>query len=152
MASVETAEVPRDAFRFCRWSLAVLMWWGVLTHAVWPIVICWLVMLSSAVLTVRYAPLMVLWTLTVQRLKPSPPEALDVAAMQFAHSLATVLIGVPLLMLASGNPVAAVLAWRVLKVVAVFKTVAAISGCPASKMYACLRGGGSCCAWLRRRD
>jgi hypothetical protein len=152
MAMVKTVDVPRDSFRFCRWSLAVLMWWGVLNQAVFPIVVCWLVMLASALLTVQYAPLMVLWTLTVHRVKPSPPEALDVGAMRFAHSLATVLIGLPLLLLATGTPAAGALAWRILTVVAVFKTVAAISGCPASKMYSCVRGGGTCCAWLRRND
>jgi len=150
MAKTEFADVPRDAFRFCRWSLAILMWLGVLTHNVVPIVICWLVMLSSAILTVRYAPLMVLWTIVVHPHRPSPPETLDVAAMRFAHTLATILIGVPLLLLAFGSPGLATLAWRVLTVVAIFKTIAAISGCPASKLYSCVRGGGTCCAWLRR--
>lgn len=152
MAKVKTVDVPRDAFRFCRWSLALLMWVGVLTHTVTPIVICWLVMVASAALTVRYAPLMLLWTCTIHRRYPSPPEPLDVAAMRFAHTMASVLIGLPLLLLASGQEPAAVLAWRILKVVAVFKTVAAISGCPASKMYACVREGGSCCGWLKRGE
>ncbi|MBI5830975.1 MAG: DUF4395 family protein [Armatimonadetes bacterium] len=144
----DMARIPRDAFRFCRYSLAVLMWVGVLTHQLAPIFVVWLIMASSVALTIRRSPLIVLWTRTVHRLRPSPYEELSVGAMRFSHALATVLIGLPLLALSLAPGARG--AWALLWVMTVMKTVSAVYACPASKMYTCLLSGGQCCSFLKR--
>ena len=143
----DVARIPRDAFRFCRYSMAVLMWVGVLTHQLAPIALVWLVMASSVALSIRRSPLIVLWTRTVHRWRPSPYEELSVGAMRFSHTLATLLIGLPLLLLLlwPDRPGPWVLLW----VMAIMKTISAVWACPAGKMYSCLLSGGQCCSFLR---
>ncbi|MBI2301462.1 MAG: DUF4395 family protein [Armatimonadetes bacterium] len=151
MTPRDTVMVPRDAFRFCRWSMAALMWAGVLSHSGWPIFLCWLLMALSAVLTVRRSPVILLYTRTVHLLYPSPDEELSVEAMRFGQSVASVMIGVPLLLTVTGGPAIAALGWRILWFVAIFKTIGAAIGCPATKLYTCMSGGGACCSALKER-
>lgn len=146
----DVARIPRDAFRFCRYSMAVLMWWGVLAHLLAPIALVWAIMASSVLLTIRRSPLIVLWTRTVHRWRPSPYEELSVGAMRFSHTLATVLIGLPLLVLLAWPEARG--AWAVLWAMAIMKTISAVYACPASKMYTCLLSGGQCCSFLRRGE
>ncbi len=147
MTDSRLVDVPRNAFRFCRWTMAALIWFGVLTHNVAAIVVAGAIMALSAILTVRQAPLVALWRLVVEPHWPSPPEPLDRDAMRFAHSVATVALIVPVLLLQAGHEA---LAWRILTLVAVFKTIGAAGFCPVSRMYGCVRGGGTCCRFLRR--
>jgi len=107
------------------------------------------IMALSALFTIRYAPLVWLYTRTVERLLPSPPEVLDEHAMRFAHSVATVALVIPLVLFSLNQPT---LGWRVLALVAVFKTIGALGYCPVARMFTCLIGrGGRCCAFLGGR-
>jgi protein-S-isoprenylcysteine O-methyltransferase Ste14 len=143
----DMARIPRDAFRFCRYTVALLMWLGVLWRQPAPIVLVWLIMAVSAALSVRRSPLLWFYTRTLHRVVPSPYEELSVPAMRFSHTLATVFIGLGLLLLAGGSTATA---WRWLGIMAIFKTISALSGCPASKIYTCVTSGGACCAFLTR--
>ena len=146
------ARVPRDAFRCCRWSMAALMWLGVLTGSLLPIALVWLHMLVSAVVTMRWSPVPWLYTRTLHRRWPSEYEELSIPAMRFSHSIASVLIGLPLLLVLLGGPRAVALGWRWLTIMAIIKTVAAVTGCPAAKLFTCATSGdGTCCAFLRRK-
>jgi len=147
MTDSRMVEVPRNAFRFCRWTVALLVWVGVLTHSAAIIVVAGSIMALSAILTVRQAPLISLWRLLVEPHWPSPPEPLDREAMRFAHTVATVALLGPVVLLQAGH---VALAWRILTLVAVFKTIGAAGYCPVSRMYGCLRGGGICCRVIRR--
>jgi len=147
----DTVRVPRDAFRCCRWSMAALMWLGVLTGSLVPIALCWLHMVVSALLTMRGSPVPLLYTRTIHRWRPSPYEELSIPAMRFSHTLASVLIGVPLLMVAGGAGHTVAMGWVWLKVMTAIKTIAAVTGCPAARLFACATSPGStCCAFLRR--
>ena len=144
----ETVRVPRDSFRFCRYVTAGLMWLGGLSGWTSPIVLVWVLMVVNAITGVGGAPLVVLYTHYIHPRRISPYEPLDVGSIRFSHTLAAVVIGVALLLLASGH---AALAWRILWIMTLLKTWSCFFGCPGGKLYSCLRGkGGDCCRLTRR--
>ena len=153
MITARPVPVSKGAFAFCRYSLAALLWIAFFIRHAHPAIALDLLVLSaailalSAVLTVQYAPLVALYTHTLDRIAPSPKEMLDVNAMRFAHILGTVLVSIPAILIATGLPHAG---WAFLFFVAIAKTAGALGFCGASKLYACATSGGSCCSFLRR--
>lgn len=136
-------QVPRSAFAFCRWSLAVLLWAAFLLGLTWPVAVVLAVLAVSAAVKVHRSPMIQVWSWTALKLRPARRyEFLDVAAMRFAHGLGALLAAATL----------ALLLWRphagrvLLLGYCILKSVSALGFCPASKLFACLRKGG-CCAF-----
>lgn len=150
MIVYKPVSVPRNAFRFCRWSMAALIWVGVLLHSQPLVGICAGVMALSALLTVSRAPMVMLYSCTFNRLFPSPMVVLDETGMRMAHSVAAIALTVPLLMVHYGEGNLVATGWRWLFYVALFKTAGALGFCPASRMFTCMLGGGSCCGIFKR--
>lgn len=149
MIGTKPVTLSRNAFRFCRWSMALLIWLGVLLHLPVLVGICAGIMLLSAILTVRNAPMVWLYTVTLNRIKPSPPEVVDEHGMRLAHTLAFVLMTVGLFL--ASNAQTTETGWKLLFVVAIFKTAGAIGYCPISRGFTCLLGnGGQCCRIFKR--
>ena len=113
--------------------------------------VCAVVMVASAILTVRRAPMVVLYTVLVERFKPSQVVVLDATGLRLAHVVAAVGLAVPLAYLQWGDANQALGAWRFLYALALFKTAGAMGFCAVSRMFTCMVGGGSCCAFLRFR-
>jgi len=137
---MDHAIVQRNAFVFCRYSVAALIWVAFALQNIWVLLAVFLVLLASALLTVRRAPMILLWTWTLGRIIPSPDEALDIAAMRFAHGMGATLAFIGLAMAWHGNPAA----WWFVALFGMLKTVSALGWCPAHKLYACLIKGGGC--------
>lgn len=148
MIGTKPVTLSRNAFRFCRWSMSLLIWLGVLLHLPVLVGICAAIMLLSAILTVRNAPMVWLYTQTVNKWKPSPPEVVDEHGMRLAHTLAFLLMTVGLFLVS--NPQSTDAGWKVLFVVAIFKSAGAIGYCPVSRGFTCLLGNGQCCRIFKR--
>ena len=151
MIGYEPVSVSRNGFRFCRYSVAVMVWIGVIWRVEPLILVCALIMAASALLTVRRAPLIWLWTQTVDRAIPSATEVLDANGMRFAHIVATFALGIPWVVLNYGPITATEAMWRLLVFVAAFKTLGALGYCPVSRFFTCAIGGGTCCPWMKGR-
>lgn len=146
MFTAKPVTISKGGFRFCRYSMAVLLWAAFFLRMPALVIIGAGAMALSALLTIRYAPLVWLYTQTVDRLFPSPPEILDEHAMRFAHLVATLALCLPLALFYFAQYE---IGWRVLGFVAVFKTAGALGYCPVSRMFTCLIGrGGACCGFL----
>jgi hypothetical protein len=142
----QTASVPRAAFFFCRYLIAVLAWvaWAFESR---PLMIGIFVILAlSALLTIRRAPLVLLYTHTLNRIFPSGLEELSVSSMRFAHTLGSIFAGVCLVFLYAFERAG----WRLTLLFCIMKTVSAVGLCPAYKLHRCMTGG-SCCAFLKQR-
>lgn len=142
----EVVQVPRPAFAFCRFSLTVLLWLAFALRQPWLVLAVFVILALSALLKVHRSPMIVLYSQTILRLRPTERfEFLDVAAMRFAHSMGAVLALATWLALrftpGAGH-------WMLLGF-CLLKTVSACGFCPASKLFVCLRKGG-CCALTRR--
>ena len=143
----EIVQIPRPAFAFCRISLTVLLWLALLLHQTWLVGAVFLILASSAILKVHRSPMIVFYSRTILRLRPTEHfEFLDVAAMRFAHGLGAGLALATWLTLVL-RPAAG---WWLLLGFCVLKTVSACGFCPASRLFVCLRKGG-CCALTRTR-
>lgn len=137
--------VQEKAFAFCRYSMTVLVWlaFGLLIagfrvpSAVVPAAVC-LIMAASAALTVRRAPMILLWTHTLGRAVASEEVVLNVRAMRFSHVLASILALIATVWVFDQRPGA----WLFVLLFALLKTFSAVGFCPAYKLYGCVAGGG----------
>jgi hypothetical protein len=145
--AVSSVTVQNNAFIFCRYSIAALIWLALIFESMWLLVAACVVLALSALVTVRRAPMIWLWTNTLGRIVPSRDVVLDVAAMRFAHSLGAVLALVSVALVWRGNPIA----WWFVAAFGLLKTVSALGFCPASKLYGCVIKEGGCCALTGKR-
>lgn len=141
--SIKSAE-----FAFCRYSIALMVWLAIILEMKELILIVFVIVLLSAILTVKYAPMILLWRYSFGLIFKSKDEVLNVKAMRFAHLLATVISGICLLFLYFVNPF---IGWCFVWFLAIMKTISAFGFCPASKLYVCMTSGG-CCAITRKHD
>lgn len=145
MIAPKPVVVQRFAFDFCRVSLAVVLWLALALRLPWLVVACAAVLAVSAIVTVRWAPMVVLYRFTLGLAWPGGHVVLDERGMRFAHGLGA--------LMASGC--AALLYTRprsgylFLFFLAIFKTAGAIGFCSALKLYGCLNSD-TCCSMLAR--
>lgn len=139
--------VQQNAFLFCRYGVAAMVWAALFLESARMLALVFAIMALSALLTVRRAPMIVLWTYTLGRLIPSKDVVLDIKGMRFAHTLGAVFALVCLSMAYRQAPGA----WIVVTAFAVLKTLSAVGLCPAYKLYACV-GSGGCCAITGKRQ
>jgi len=137
--------VPTHAFIFCRYSISFLVWlaWGL--KSIGLVAAVALVLGLSALLKVRRAPMIVLYSRTALRWYKSPEEVLDETGMRFAHALGTA-FALACLAAVAWNPH---LGWRLTLLFALLKTVSALGFCPASKLFNCANNT-TCCPVTKR--
>lgn len=143
---VKPVSVPSAAFAFCRYTLALLVWATLLLHYRPLMFLVFILFSLSAILKVRRAPLILLYSYTVNKIFKSPDEVLNEPAMRFAHIMGAAFSLVCIGLLYFAPPVAG---WSAVLVFAIMKSISAFGFCPASKLYECVSGGG-CCAFTRK--
>jgi len=141
------AAISNGAFVFCRYSVAILVWLGFLLKLKWLILLTFLILLFSAILTVKRAPMILLYNYTLGKIIPSKKETLNIKAMRFAHILGSIFSGVAVIFLYLIHDFTG---WVIVGIFVIIKTISAIGFCPASKLYNCM-ANGSCCAFAKRR-
>ncbi|MBU0471649.1 MAG: DUF4395 domain-containing protein [Nanoarchaeota archaeon] len=136
-------KVSKNAFRFCRFGITILIWAGFLLRNKELILVSFLILLLSAILTIKRAPLIVLYSVTLDKLVKSKRVDLDVKGMRFAHTLGSIFSGVCVLLLYLGLK-----AWGLVLVLAILKTISAFGFCPGEKIYSCMKNG--CCSITKK--
>jgi hypothetical protein len=148
MNVIKPISVSNGAFLFCRISLATLLWISFIFQLKWLLVVIFLIFFFSAIFKIGHAPMILLYTYTIDRIFPSKKVMLDGNAMRFVHSLGTLMAFIALLLLYFSY---AALGWGFLFFFAALKTISALGYCPASKLYSCAISGGSCCSIIKGR-
>lgn len=143
---MENVTVQQNAFVFCRYSVAILIWLALLFQSVYVLAVVLLILALSALVKVHRAPMVLLYTHTFGRFIASKDVVLDVRAMRFAHTLGAVLALVSVSLVLRESP----FAWWFVAGFALLKTMSALGFCPAYKLYGCATSGG-CCALTGRR-
>lgn len=141
----QTVAVNRNGFRFCRWSVAVLLWAAFLLKSPGLIALATAILALNAILGVDRAPLILAWNHTVGRRTASAQEQLYVPAMRFAHTVGTLLGMLTLLLILGGSPL---YGWTLLLWFAGFKTAGAMGFCLVSRFYVYAAQHGDCCRLL----
>jgi len=138
----QPVSVPKAAFAFCRYVIAILIWISLVLRIKCGIILVFVILVLSTILTVKWAPLVVIYTYTIDKLIHSRKELLDVKAMRFAHILGSVMALISLILLYFVNES---IGWAFVLLFAILKTISAFGFCSASKLYGCIMSGG-CCA------
>ena len=99
ITSVKSAE-----FAFCRYFVALLVWSAIIFSSKELVLAVFVILLLSAILTVKRAPMILIWRYTFGLLFKSKEEVLNVKAMRFAHSLGSIISGICVVLLYFGNP------------------------------------------------
>ena len=126
--------------------MAIIVWCALIFKIKWLVVLSFVILALSAILTIKHAPMIVLWRYTLGRIFNSKTEILNVKAMRFAHGAGTILSAICVYLLYFGNEYAG---WILVGFFAILKTISAFGFCPASKLYVCMSNGG-CCAFSRK--
>ncbi len=143
MKEYRPVEVSNEAFNFCKYTIAAMLWLSIIIQSKLVVALCFALLLSSAVLKVRSAPLVLTYMLFLDHLFGSKKIILDEKAVQFAHIVGAVFSGIALVFLYFIHPLTG---WIITGVLALLKTSGAMGYCGAMKLYSCLNNpNGQCC-------
>ena len=134
-------QISQGSYAFCRYTVAILVWLGIVLQNKWFIVAVTVIMLVSAIVKVQRAPLVWMYAATLDQIKASPQIVVDEKGIRFAHIAGTVMGSVCTLLLFSAPPL---VAWLAVGMLAILKTLAAFGQCSALKLYGCM-ANGTCC-------
>ncbi|MCB2291191.1 DUF4395 family protein [Clostridium sp. CS001] len=143
MKECRPVAVSHCAFNFCKYTMAAIFWLSLMLHSKLLVVLGFSILILSAILKVKNAPLVFLYTHSIDKLFPSKKEILDEKAVCFAHIVGSVMSGISLLFLFFIHPLTG---WILIGILAVLKTSASFGFCGAMKLYGCLTNpNGQCC-------
>jgi hypothetical protein len=146
MKKYKPVSVPNSAFVFCRLSLAILVWLSLILQNKLILVFVFAIFLLSAALKVKKAPMILLYSYTVNKIIKSKDVILNEHAMRFAHLTGSVLSLICLILLYFVNERAG---WIAVFLFALLKSISAFGFCPASKLYECSTST-NCCAFMKK--
>ncbi|MCE1190235.1 MAG: DUF4395 domain-containing protein [Ignavibacteria bacterium] len=138
-------EVNTGGFIFCRYGVAILFWVAALFHSITCLWFATLLLAISAIVTVQYAPMILLYRYTIGLLYKGKTTSLGIKGMRFAHSLGTIL---SICALCAYYLLTPKIGWATVFFIAGMKSISAVGLCPAYKIYYCLTSDG-CCSFLK---
>lgn len=146
MKSTQMAIVPKKAFAFCRFTICILFWITAILlffDIRWMIFVPFGIMLLSGVLTVRRAPLIVLYKVLFDRDKKAETDVLNVNSIRFSHYVGATFSFIVILFLYVFK--IDIVAYIFVGILTFLQTIAAFGYCSAQKLYECLVLGKNCC-------
>lgn len=141
MPAFKPVTISKGSFAFCRATVAILLWFGIIFQSVLLVALVFAIMVASAALRVRRAPLIVLYERTVDRIRPSEGVVVDEIGIFVSHVTGAVFGALCLALLLFASPL---VGWIVTAIFALLQTSAACGFCSALKLYNCMAGGNCC--------
>lgn len=141
MAAFKPVTISKGSFAFCRATVAILLWLAIIFQSVLLVEVVLGIMLASAALKVRRAPLIVLYERTVDAIRPSEKIVVDEIGIFVSHVTGAVFGALCLALVLFSRPL---VGWIVTAVFALLQTSAACGFCSALKLYNCMAGGNCC--------
>lgn len=146
MTKYQMATVPKKGFAFCRYTIAILLWITVILvffNIKWIIFIPFIIMILSGILTVRRAPLIMLYKVLFDREGKGETDVLNVSSIRFSHFVGSFFCIIIILFLYVVK--IDIVAYVFLGILTILQTIAAFGYCSAQKLYECLVLGKNCC-------
>jgi hypothetical protein len=141
MSEFKPVTISKGAFAFCRYTIAVALWTSIICQIKWLVVASFLILVLSYILKVQRAPLVILYTITIDKILPSNKELVDEKGIRFAHLVGSIISGLCCILLYYVNSTAG---WVLIFLFAILKTSAAFGFCSSLKLYSCMTGGNCC--------
>ncbi|MDD5031660.1 MAG: DUF4395 family protein [Patescibacteria group bacterium] len=148
MKKYKPVAVPKAAFAFCRYSIAILIWLSLIFHLKIILIFVFIIFLLSAILKIQRAPMILFYSYTINKISKSADEILNEHAMRFAHIMGSIFSLICLFLLYF---VSEQVGWIAVFIFALLKSISAFGFCPASKLYECATND-SCCAFIKKHD
>ena len=145
MKIVKPVEISAHGFAWCRWGVAALVWLTLIFNTPGPLAVGTVILIFSALLKIRNAPMIWLHRVTLGRFIPGPSVVLDENAMAFAHGLGSVLA---VLCLVLWYTAPAPIPWAATAILGIAKAAGAAGYCSGVKLYQCMHSD-TCCTFLR---
>lgn len=139
-------KVKSTEFLFCRIGVMLIVWFAWFFKIRELVLLSFIILLLTAIFTIKYAPMFLIWRYTFGFFVKSKEEFLNVKAMRFAHTLGSIFSGICVFLLYFGFEK---VGWIATFIFAIMKTTSALGFCPASKLYSCM-SEGTCCAFARK--
>ena len=146
MTKYQMATVPKKGFAFCRYTIALLLWITVILlffNIKWMIFIPFVIMALSGILTVKRAPLIMLYKVLFDRDGKGETDVLNVSSIRFSHYVGSFFCIIIILFLYILK--IDIVAYIFLGIFTILQTIAAFGYCSAQKLYECLVLGKNCC-------
>jgi hypothetical protein len=137
-------EVSKNAFSFCKITITILVWLAYIFKIKELILLTFIILLFSAILKIKRAPMIFLYSNTIDKIFKSKKISLDEKGMRFAHTTGSIFSGICVILLYLNLKAA----WPVVLIFAVIKTISALGFCPGEKLYSCMKGG--CCSLTKK--
>jgi len=141
MPNIKPVSISSGAFAFCRYTIALIFWVSILLQSKELVLTGFIILLISVILKVRRAPLIFIYTVSINRLFPSKEVIVDENGIRFAHFVGASVSLLCLIFLYTGF---SAIGWALTVFLAILKTSAAFGFCSALKLYNCMNSG-SCC-------
>ncbi len=148
MKKYKPVSVPKAAFAFCRYSIAVLIWLSLIFHLKIILIFVLTIFVLSAILKVQKSPMVLFYSYTINKIIKSSDEILNEHAMRFAHIMGSIFSVICLFLLYF---VSDQVGWVAVFIFALLKSISAFGFCPASKLYECATND-SCCVFIKKHD
>ena len=146
MKSTQMAIIPKKAFAFCRFTICILFWITSILlffNIKWMIFIPFMIMLISGILTVKRAPLILLYKVLFDRNNKAETDVLNVNSIRFAHYVGSAFSLIAILFLYVFK--VEIVGYIFVGLLTFLQTIAAFGYCSAQKLYECLILGKNCC-------
>jgi len=130
-------QIPINAFRFCKVSIAILIWTSFAFREEILLILVFFFLLLSALLKISRAPLILIYSYTIEKIFPSKNKELNEPAMRFAHALGASLSAICLLLIWYMPTVG----WWAVLGFAILKTISTLGFCPGEALYSCYKEG-----------
>lgn len=142
MTEFKPVSIPSGAYVFCRFTVALIYVFAFFIRSKELVLAGFIILTLSALLKVRRAPLIWIYTNSVDKLIPTRKQIIDEKGIRFAHSFGAAVSLFALMFLYFGN---AFVGWATTLLMAILQTLAAFGFCSAYKLYTCVSSGGDCC-------
>lgn len=146
MTITQMATVPKKGFAFCRFTICILFWLTLILlffNIKWMIFIPFIIMLLSGILTVKRAPLIMLYKVLFDKEGKEETEVLNVNSIRFSHYVGSVFSLIVILFFYVFN--INIIGYIFIVILTILQTAAAFGFCSAQKLYECLILGKNCC-------
>lgn len=130
-------QIQINAFRFCKIAVTLMVWLAFAFKSYIFLVLVLFVLLLSALLKIKKAPMIILYSYTIERLFPSKVIEVNESGLRFAHLLGACL-SVICLAITIFFPV---IGWWYVLGFAILKTISMLGFCPGEAIYSCYKNG-----------
>ena len=105
MGGLKPVTISNSAFNFCKYTMAIILWFSVILKSELLLAIAFIVLIISAIAKVEKSPLVLFYNNTFDKIFKYKEIIIEENAICFAHTVGAVFSGVALILIQFLSPV-----------------------------------------------